>query len=164
MVKCEIIAWDKTRAVRQEKPWRSSGRSWVASTRDCGRGAVIADLWVFSFALGFKRGRCFHEVSFAFDLMPYSTYSIQQSILLLSSKVGITPPVVNNGAWQCACGLCLQDFSIKSMLPVLDCKWRCAQQSFRFLVTGRFRQRSQAITGNHCPLVAKIRDRYDMLP
>ena len=29
-----------------------------------------------------------------------------------------------------ACGLCLQDFSIKSMLPVLDRKWRCVSQGF----------------------------------
>ena len=78
---------------------------------------------------------------------------MQQSILLPSSKFGITPPVVNIGAWQCACGLCLQDFS---MQLVVDRKWRCAQQSLKFLATeGDLDNRSQASTGNQCPLVAE---------
>ena len=76
-------------------------------------------------------------------LMPKN--SMQQSILLPSSKFGITPPVVNIGAWQCACSLCLQ----QAMVPVFDRKWPCAQQSFGFPVTeGDF------------ALVAEIRDRY----
>ena len=57
-----------------------------------------------------------------------------QSVLLAFIQAWDYPSTCNNRAWQCACGLSLQDFSKKSMVAVFDGKWPWAQQSFRFQV------------------------------
>ena len=143
---CACLRWGhQARPLPAQRIWSCSGSIVAKRRNDHEQGAIIADLWVFFCflcPLGFERGR-WKPTKWVLHLMPKN--SMQQSILLPSSKFGITPPVVNIGAWQCACSLCWQ----QAMVPVFDRKWPCAQQSFGVPVTeGDF------------ALVAEIRDRY----